>query len=237
MRGYKFLVMQSNENNNVGFLSGLLGGSSSADINTNITHFKKNDFGGGHDNDRYWNSAEDLLVGFSRWYLRIGEKEAHLMGNRIYSATDTFRFFRIDTDLDDHNNQVDLANNDLASFEITEKEFISNIFNSWAFQQISSLFPDMYYDMNNRAPARPVTVIIVYNKEFNTWCWSSDYLNKEDYKGLEVRSMQVKVGLHYNQAVVYLSERSNCKYRFGGDDSYYKRKELERKVLEDTHVS
>ena len=234
-RGYKFLIMQSNDNNNVGFLSGFMGGSRGASPYAKVTNFKKHDFGGGHQNDEYWNSAEELLVGFARWYLRIDEEESYSMGNRIYSATDTFRFFRIDEDLDDHKaelDQVDIANKDIEPFEITEAEFISNMLTSWAFEQVSSLFPDMQYDMQNRMKPRPVAVGVVYNREHNTWCWSSDYLNKEDYKDLELKRMEVMVGLHYNEAVGYISARANCPYRFGGNDSYNKRKELEREALE-----
>tara|TARA_R110000787_G_scaffold90842_1_gene191607 strand:+ start:940 stop:1659 length:720 start_codon:yes stop_codon:yes gene_type:complete len=234
-RGYKFLIMQSNDNNNVGFLSGFMGGSVSASPYTKVTNFKPHDFGGGHENDEYWNSAEDLLVGFARWYLRIDEKESYSMGNRIYAATDTFRFFRIDEDLDDYKSeldQVDIANNDIVSFEITEAEFISNMLTSWAFEQVSSLFPDTQYDMQNRMKPRPVVVGVVYNKEHNTWSWSSDYRHG-DYKGLELKSMEVMVGLHYDEAIGYISARANCPYRFGGNDYYNKRKQLEREALEE----
>ena len=235
-RGYKFLIMQNNDNNNVGFLSGFSGGSRCASPYARVTNFEKHDFGGGHENDEYWNSAERLLVGFARWYLRLDEKESYSMGNRIYAATDTFRFFRIDEDLDDYKSdtsQVDLANKDLLSFEITEAEFISNMSTSYAFEQVSSLFPDMQYDMHNRSAPRPVSVGVVYNKEYNTWSWISDYLEKEDYKGLELKPMEVMVGLHYDEAVGYISAGANCPYRFGGNDSYYKRKELEREALEE----
>ena len=45
-RGYKFLIMQSNDNNNVGFLSGFMGGSRGASPYAKVTNFKKHDFGG-----------------------------------------------------------------------------------------------------------------------------------------------------------------------------------------------
>jgi hypothetical protein len=225
MRGYKFLVMQSNPNNNVMFLSSDLDGGSGrcANVDTNVTHFKPHDFGGGHQNNDYWNSAEDLLVGFSRWYLRTTEKTAYNMGNRLYSATNTYRFFRVDEDLDTHDiEQVDLANNDLISFEIKEEEFIGNMFNSWCFENIVCLFPPTTFSTTRTEPS-PVEVDVVYNKETNTWCWISDYLNYRNEQHLYVDLLDIPVGLGYKEAVQYISKVLDSEYRFGGNDSYNKK--------------
>ncbi|AFK66613.1 hypothetical protein COPG_00017 [Colwellia phage 9A] len=226
MRGYKFLVMQANPTNNVAFLTADLNGSGrSANHKTNVT-----DFDSSHDNRSHWNSADKLIIGFTRWYLRINQKEAYNMGNRLYSATNTYRFFRVDTDLDDYKSnvdQVELANNDLKPFEITEAEFISNIFNSWAWQQVSKLFPKTH--THTRPPQVPVEVEIVYNSETKSWCWISDYLQPKQEKHLTRKFMKVTIGLHHKEAVKYINARTNCKYRFGGNDEYYKREALKLK--------
>lgn len=228
MRGYKFLVMQIDTKNTGMFLTAGLGGSGRcADVNTNITHFHSHDFGGGHENDDYWNSAEELLVGFSRWYNRVDEKTAHQMGNRFYSATNTYRFFRINEDMYSHDCSFEEANNDLTSYEITEREFISNMIGSWEFQQMSHMFSETVFTLN-RVTAQPVKIEVVLNKEFNTWCWISDYLAK-DKEGLEVSNVEVPVGFNYDKGKEYISKLAKCEYRFGGNDAHYKRKELEEK--------
>jgi hypothetical protein len=232
MSHYKFLVMQSNDVNNVGFLTETMGGSHrSANVNTNVTHFDNH-----WDNRRYWNDSGDLLVGFSRWYFRTEEKTSYNMGNRLYSATNTYRFFRVDEDLDlPEIDQIDIANKDLKSFEITEAEFIKNMFESWEFKQVERLFSGNP-NVKMRQNPLPVQVDIVYNKETNTWCWSSDYLKPkegEDQSHLHKNSMKVTIGLSYDDAVKYISARANCEYRFGANDAYNKRKDLERKLLEE----
>lgn len=229
MPHYRFLVMQSNDKNNVGFLTETMGGSyRSADVNTNVTHFDSH-----FDNRHHWNSAGDLIVGFSGWYLRKEEGVAYNMGNRIYAATNTYRFFRVDEDLDDNfNDQIDLANKNLKPFEITQQEFIKNIFESREFKQICELFPDRHGGLNSRSKATPVKVQIVYNSETKSWCWISDYINYKPEEFLTKKTMHIKVGLVYEDAVKYISARANCEYRFGGNDAYYKRKELESKNLE-----
>lgn len=224
MRGYKFLVMQTSHKGDSTFLTANLGGSGvCADTDTNVTHFRPHDFGGGHDNDNYWNSAEELLVGFSRWYNRIEEKTAYNMGNRIYAATNTYRFFRVNEDLYAREDVLELPNNDLASYEITEEQFIKDMLGSWVFEQVSFMFPDYTLREMKRTPANPVRVKIVYNHDTDSWCWFSDYVGfvQEDY--LTVSNMTVPAGMGYEDAVVYLSCISGEEYRFGGNDAYNKK--------------
>ncbi len=227
MSEYKYLVMQSNARNSVGFLTASLGGSHRcADIDTNVTHFSNEGhyYPNTHDNDYYWNTPEELLVGFSRWYLRVSEKTGYNMGNRLYHATNTYRFFKVVDDMDDYGQEMEAANLDLKSYEITEEEFISDIKNSWAFKAISEMFPQ--YGCLDRPEQERVQVNIVRSQEFHTWCWSSDYLSK-DLEGLKVDTLHIPIGLHFDEAKKYLRDRLGCKYRFGGNDAYNKRKELE----------
>ena len=226
MRGYNFLVMQTDISggHSMFLTAGLGGGGRGCSVESNITHFRPRDREGCHDNDDYWNSAEELLVGFSRWYNRIDEKTSYHMSGRLYSATYTYRFFRVDEDMYSHGCPFKEANNDLVSHEITEREFISNIIGSWAFQQVSYMFSETLYTLD-RVPARPVEVEVVYNKEFNTWCWVSDYLQK-DKEYLTVETVKVPVGLGYEEAVGYISDLNSCGYRFGGNDAYDKRKKV-----------
>ena len=230
MSHYKFLVMQSNDVNNVGFLTETMGGSHrSANVDTNVTHFDSH-----WDNRSHWNDAGELLVGFSRWYYRVDEKTAYNMGNRLYFATNTYRFFRVDEELDTAEiDQIDLANVDLKSFEITEAEFIKNMFESWEFKQVERLFSGNQ-NVQMRQNPQPVEVKIVYNSETNTWCWISDYHSgsMEEENCLTTKVIKVTIGLAYEDAVKYISERVNCEYRFGANDAYNKRKDLERKQLE-----
>lgn len=227
MSEYKYLVMQSNAKNSVGFLTADLGGGCrSANADTNVTHFSNEGYyhANTHDNDSYWNTPEELLVGFSRWYLRVQEKTAPQMGNRIYHATNTYRFFRVIDDMDDHGQEMEAANTDLKSYEITEEEFISDIKGCWAFEALSEMFPNQC--CSDRPIQGCVQVYIIRNIEFNTWCWSSDYLSK-DLVSLSVSTVHVPQGLHYDEAVAWLSGMMECEYRFGGIDAYNKRKELE----------
>ena len=224
MRSYKFLVMETNGEHSMFLNADLGGGGLSAQNDTNVTNFTAHDFGGGHQNDDYWNTPEELLVGFFRWYLRTEEQTAHHMGNRIYSATNTYRFFMVDESLGKQ--ELKLANNDLESFEITERHFINNILNSWAWEQISGMFRDNGIDTVRTEPS-PVEVVIVYNEETTTWCWISDYSKFEDEYHLELSSIYIPVGLNYEEAVMYISKDIiGCSYRFGGNDAYNKRKGL-----------
>jgi len=226
MRGYKFLVMQTNKNGEHSmFLNAGLGrGGRCCSVTDNVTHFRPLDREGCHDNDNYWNSAEELLVGFSRWYNRMDEKTSYNMGNRLYSATYTYRFFRVDEDMYSYKCPFEEANNNLTSFEITEEEFIRNIIGSWAFEQVSFMFSEWEGCFEREAPL-PVEVQIVYNEDFNTWCWISDYQTKNK-EGLVVETVKVPVGFDYNSGKNFISGFRACPYRFGGNDAYNKRKLL-----------
>ena len=227
MKHYRYLVMQSNDRNSVGFLTASLSGSHRcAKVDTNITDFNPHDFGGGHDNDNYWNTPEDLLVGFSNWFLRKEEKTSYNMGNRFYAATNTYRFFRAEDDVFNAD-EIDAANLDLKSYEITEAQFILGIQGSYAYKQVSDMFSG---NKVKRPLAEPVKVNVVLNAEHKTWCWVSDYLDKKDYEFLLTHEVSVPVGLHYDEAINYISEfYQGSGYRSGGNDSYYKRKALEAK--------
>ncbi len=230
-RDYKFLVMQIDSKKEAGgamFLNANLGGGGRCTSATEtVTHFRQQDREGCHDNDDYWNSAEELLVGFSRWYNRVDEKTSYNMGNRLYSATHTYRFFRVEDELLSREDLLGEANKDLTPYEITEREFISNMIGSWAFQQMSHMFSETFFTLN-RVAAQPVKVDIVINKEFNTWCWISDYLEK-DKECLETCNAEVPIGYDYKQGIAYITKLAKCEYRFGGNDAYNKRKALEEK--------
>lgn len=223
MKNYKYLVMQIDGERGT-FLSSDLGGSGHCTgVDTNVTHFKPHDYGGGHDNDNYWNSAEELLTGFCRWYLRTNEKEARGMGNRLHYATYTYKFFRVECKGFNNNKSILLeANQDLSPFEIPESDFIATMLDSWAFKQVSSMFPEVKFS-NERTPPEPVEVDVVYNDETSTWCWFSDYLSF-DYEDecTDLFGIDVPVGLDYDKALIYISEYLGCSYRFGGDDKYNK---------------
>ncbi len=225
MSEYKYLVMQSNAKNNVGFLTASLGGSHRcANVDTNVTNFTPHDFGGGHENDDYWNSPEELLVGFSVWYSRWEERKAHNMGNRIYAANATYRFFKVNTGTyGDCEDEMFQANQDLPNYEVSEETFIADMLSSREIKILSELFVG-----DPVRPAQlPTRVSIVYSKEFNTWCWSSDYRNKEDYNSSNEGYVDIPLGYHYDDAITYISDIYDCEYRFGGNDAYNKRKELE----------
>jgi hypothetical protein len=150
------------------------------------------------------------------------------MCNRLYSATYTYRFFRVEDNMLSHEDILEEANKNLAPYEITEREFISNVIGSWAFQQISHMFSETVYTLN-RVPAQQVKLQVVISKEFNTWCWISDYLCK-DKETLEISNVEVPIGYDYDKSVEYISlALAKCGYRFGGNDAYNKRKALEDK--------
>lgn len=217
MRSYKFLIMKINGDHGL-FTGSNFGGGRCTKIDANETKFKPHDFGGSHENDDYWNSAEELLVGFSRWYNRVDQKEAYHMGNRIYAANATYRFFRVEDE-----DQLDSANLDLKSYEISEGQFITDMLNSWAFRQVSSMFCETNFSYQRPNPSM-VDVQVVYNKETNTWCWISDYLEFEKEDHLYVWDIQVPSGKPYDDAVTYIKSEVNCDYRFGSLDDYNKRK-------------
>jgi hypothetical protein len=225
MKHYKYLIMQTDfSGESSKFLSVGLGGSGRCCASdTNVTHFSKHDFGGGHQNDEYWNDPESLLVGFSCWYLRTPEKTAYNMSNRIYHSTYSYRFFRVEEDMDNEEDMT-AANMDLASYEITEDIFISDIKGSWAFQQVNNMFSVKPY---SRPEQNGVRVTLVYNGAKDTWCWISDYLNKDDCKDFDVQEITLPVNITPPDATKYITLHLNCEYRFGGNDAYNKRKALE----------
>tara|TARA_R100001594_G_scaffold149406_1_gene207121 strand:- start:3588 stop:4271 length:684 start_codon:yes stop_codon:yes gene_type:complete len=224
MRSNKYLVMKINDDSAL-FTDSSFSGGRSASPSDNVTNFQPHDRHGSHDNDFYWNSAEELLIGFCRWYNRADEKESSNMGNRIYAANATYRFFRVTTEDD-----IYYANLDLASYEITEDIFITEMITSWAFKQISSMFDESYWSFQ-RSKVSPVKVDIVINEETNTWCWTSDYLKEEDYSDCYSITKTIPVGNNYEEAVEFIScttGRDNfTPYRFGGNDAYDKRKAFE----------
>ncbi|CAH9012264.1 conserved hypothetical protein [Vibrio phage 277E43-1] len=219
MRSNKYLVMQINDDSAL-FLNSNFSGGRCASPSDNTTKFRPHDVTDSHDNDWYWNSAEGLLVGFCRWYNRVDEKEAYQMGNRIYSANNTYRFFRVEDE-----DKVLHANVDLASYEITEETFITEMVNSWAFQQVSRMFAVSNFVTHKRTDPAPIKVDLVINTETNTWCWVSDYLKFEHKNHLTITSRSIPVGKSYKQAVECISCTLGCKYQFGGNDEYLKSKE------------
>lgn len=219
MKHYKYLVMSISEGHAMFLTKDLTGGGRCCNNNTTVTHFTPHDFGGGHQNDEYWNTPDELLVGFSRWYTHDVQINSHNMCNRIFSANTTYRFFRVDEELD----QTDLANNDLLNYEISEDEFISGILSSWSLSKVMRLF-----DGNKKTLYRPkklpTKVYIVLNEERESWCWTSDYLRKEDYDHLIVTDEYVPLGLSYEDSVEYISDLCEYSYRFGGNDKYLEEK-------------
>ena len=231
MTYYNYLVMRTQYcGESSSFLMKSFSGSGvCCDTNTNTTSFNDHDFGGGHENDTYWNSPEELLIGFSRWYLRKGEKEDYHMCNRIYSATATYRFFRVVDDLDDNGVEMRKANSDLSSYEITEEAFIKEMLTSWAFKQVG----DMYLGRPTTRPDQNgVVVTVVYNAEFDTWDWISSYLDKKEYEEMTTQEITLPTHITPDTVYKYISNLYHSEYRFAGDDSYNKRKALEEKFNE-----
>ena len=74
-----------------------------------------------------------------------------------------------------------------------------------------------------------VRVTIVYNEEHDTWAWVSDYLSKADYELFPHQEITLPNNTTPPDATRYISELYRCQYRFGGNDAYYKRKDLENK--------
>ncbi len=224
MKHYKYLVMKIDGNNGK-FLTSNLGGSGRCtEIDTNLTYFKPHDFGGGHDNDTYWNSPEELILGFTNWYMRTAERTTYHIGNRIYNAVATYKFFKVEDTLDD--DFAFFANTNLKQYEITEEEFIYNMMNSYAMKTMAGLFGNL---PRSRPEQEPVSVEVYYNKVHNTWSWTSDYLQDSVDEDCELMLEFVPVGFDHDKAVEYLSALLDCEYRFGGNDSYNKRKAKENK--------
>ncbi len=225
MSKFKYLVMATDSTgNHSGFLHASFSGERCTDYNATKTFFKPHDFGGGHENDDYWNDPEELLVGFSRWYSRWVERNAYHMGNRLYAATNTYRFFKVNTgDYGDCEEEMKLANQDLLSYEVCEDTFVEDMLNSYEVKMLGELFATSPC----RREKQPVQVEIHLNKEHNTWSWISDYL-KKDKDDLTVHGIKVPVGLDFDAGVAYLTDYLGCPYRFGGNDAYNKRKELEK---------
>lgn len=235
MKQYKYLVMQITYCGHATFLAKDLGGSGrSHNLKENQTFFKPYNASQGHDNDDYWNTPEELLIGYCRWHNRVVEKEAHHMTNRLYAATNTYRFFRVEDALWDED-EMTAANNNLYDYQITEEQFIEDMQNSWAFKQVQNVFEmDGYLvkdEVISRPEQAPVEVGVVHNTEFDTWTWSSDYLNGKGMEPYEVKWVTIPVGMNPEEAEAYITnEVMGCCHRFGGNDTYNKRKELEGKV-------
>lgn len=131
MRSNKYLVMKINGDSGL-FVNSNFHGGRCCSPDDNVTKFRPHDVPNSHENDTYWNSCEELLISFCRWYKRVDEKESYHMGNRIYAATATYRFFKVENE-----DQIVYANCDLNSYEISEETFINDMLNSWAFTQVS----------------------------------------------------------------------------------------------------
>ena len=226
MRSNKYLIMKINGDSAV-FTNSNFSGGRCASPSDNVTNFQPHDREGSHDNDFYWNSAEELLIGFCRWYNRVDEKEDYHMGNRIYAANSTYRFFRVSNE-----DEIETTNRDLGFYEITEETFITDMLNSWAYKQVASMFALTPCNQVKRTSPSPVKVNIVINEEMNTWCWTSDYLKEEDYSDCYSITKTIPVGNNYEEAVEFIScttGRDNfTPYRFGGNDAYNKCKELNK---------
>ena len=212
MRSNKYLIMQINGDSAL-FVNSNFSGGRCASPSDNVTSFRPHDVPFNHENDSYWNSSEELLIGFCRWYRRIDEKESYHMGNRIYSASNTYRFFKIENE-----DQIPYANCDLNSYEITEETFILDMINSWEFKQVSGMFIAGDHVYHKRESPAPIKVDIVVNEETNSWCWTSDYLKEGDYSHLYSVTKTIPVGKTYEDAVSYISCTSGGEYRFGGND-------------------
>ena len=59
------------------FLNSNFSGGRCTSPSDNVTKFRPYDVPYEHENDTYWNSAEELLIGFCRWYNRVDEKESY----------------------------------------------------------------------------------------------------------------------------------------------------------------
>lgn len=225
MRSNKYLIMKINDDAAV-FTNSSFSGGRCASPSDNVTHFQPHDHLGSHDNDFYWNSAEQLLIGFCRWYNRVDEKESYHMGNRIYAASATYRFFRVYNE-----DEIETANHDLALYEITEETFITEMLTSWAFKQVSGMFTVSNFLCYKRKDPAPVKVDIVINEETSTWCWISDYLKEEDHSDCYSITKTITVGKSYEEALEFIScttgRDSYTPYRFGGNDVYNKTKALD----------
>ena len=226
MRSNKYLIMKINDGS-VLFTDSSFSGGRCTSPSANVTHFQPYDLEGMHENDTYWNSAEKLLIGFCRWFIRKEEKDSYQMGNRIYAANATYRFFRVPDE-----DEIETANHDLTSYEISEETFVSDMLNSWAYKQVASMFALTPCNQVERTSPSPIKVDIVINEETNTWCWTSDYLKEEDYSDCYSITKTIPVGKNYEDAVKYISCTSGTEdsipYRFGGNDAYDKREELNK---------
>lgn len=224
MKHYKYLVMVINGINGKFLTSDLISSGRGTEIDTNLTYFKPHDFGGGHENDTYWNSPDSLLLGFTNWYMRNTERTAYNMGSRICSAVAKYKFFRVEDTLDE--DFAFFANTNLKQYEITEQTFISDIMNSHAMKTMVNLFGNL---PRSRPEQEPVSVEVYYNKVHNTWSWVNDYLQVSVDEDCQLMLEFIPFGFDYDKAVIHISTLLDCEYRFGGNDSYHKRKEKEAK--------
>lgn len=226
MKRYKYLVMRIDGNSGT-FLTSCLGGSGRCtEIDTNFTYFKPYDFGGRHENDTYWNTPEELLIGFSNWYLRKTERTSYNMGSRLFSAVAKYKFFKVTDDDFAEYDYIKSANVNLGEHEITEEVFISDMLDSYAMKTITDLFGNL---PRSRPEQEPVSVEIYYNRVHNTWSWVNDYLEGSVDEDCQLMLEFIPVGFDYDKSIEYLSALLDCDYRFGGNDSYYKRKDKEAK--------
>lgn len=214
MKDYKYLVMEINGDNGV-FLSADSSGGRCTEIDANETFFDTDCC----DSKTYWHYPKDLICGFSRWYLRKGEKESYHQINKVYSATNKYRFFKVDC------KEVKLANKDLSKYEVSEEVFIKSIINSNPYQTLRTMMT--HGDRASRIEEAPVTVNIVINFETDTWCWTSDYLRDDDYLEHTITKYDIPVGVQPDGVKDYIKSKLGLEYRFAGNDSYSKRKGLE----------
>lgn len=208
------------ESKSSSFLSASFGGSNrNAAWGTNETHFEKN---GSHDSEYYWCTLDELLIGFSSWYLRCQEKNAYQQFNRVYSACYTYRFFKVEDTYPV--TEMYTANDNLSRFEITEEEFISDMFNSHVYKQLKTLVSKD--EVLKREARQDLELSVTINREYNTWCWKSDYLAddpKEDTYNIKIT---VNTDTNTSSVVGDVSKLLRKEFRFGGSDTYNKKKSL-----------
>jgi len=194
------LVMQHSPDCDLGiFLSSNFSGGRTTNTSSNVTHFDV------IDDDCYWNTPDKILIAFSSWMMRDDERNAYNMGNRIFHANYKYRFFKADT-IDD----IEHANKNLSSYEISEQEFIDIMMSSRAFKTVSRFISE---DTSTRKEPEPVEVEIVHNKERDTWCWSSDYLRAPDKNKVK---KTIPIGKGYQQSIDYISFTMGCDYNSEG---------------------